>query len=594
MNLFSALWGAVTVGLFALLAMRLLRFLRDADRPNPENVTGASRLIAFAAALVFVFTPTFWSQAVVAEVYTLHAAFVAGILFTLLLWGQRRLSDDARTAERLAYGVALLFGLSLAHHRSTILLIPGALLFAAIIWRGRPRPSGRQAVTWLLCLLAPLLIYLYIPLRAPHAPYYTLPLSASEALPLYDSTLAGFVAHISGSVFSSSLAAPQRGALDLGGLVARFAGEFSLNGVLLGALGAGYLLFAGIARKSRRAWAALALTASLFVLQILFNLFYAIGDIFVFYIPAYLVWVLWIAVAMLALVDFVNWLLSAQSAELRRRATLAAAALAAVALLAFTYRAAVVYWPKTQQAGNDSARRAWDAVLAGNLPPSAVLVSNDRDEIVPLYYLQHVEGRRPDLTGLFPLIAAGEAWSNVGRVLDRALETGRPVRLVKPMPGLEVKADLSVGDGERAGGLGPSYAVQPFADDPALQPVGVSFAGALRLAGYSLQPAMLGAGERAAITLHWQPLAPLTEDWTTFVQIVNARGDKVGQSDRRPGGEYYPTSLWGVGEKLRDTHLVTLAADLGPGPHRLLVGLYVPESGSLRYLGEPQVVGEIR
>jgi hypothetical protein len=37
-----------------------------------------------------------------------------------------------------------------------------------------------------------------------------------------------------------------------------------------------------------------------------------------------------------------------------------------------------------------------------------------------------------------------------------------------------------------------------------------------------------------------------------------------------------------------------LAQELGTGPHRLLVGLYAPQGDSLRYLGEPQFVGEIR
>ncbi len=591
MNLFSAVWGAVAVGLVALLAMRLIRFLRAADLTGFRNLSGLSRLIAFGAALVFIFTPTFWSQAVVAEVYTLHAAFVAAILLALLVWGERRLNGDVRGAERLAYVVALLFGLSLAHHRSTILLIPGAALFVALVIRGNwLRPSPRQVATWLICLLAPLLLYLYIPLRAPHVSYFALPLGAGETLPLYDATLRGFLAHISGTVFSSSLVAPQRGALDLGALAARFVNELSLNGLLLGLLGLLYLVYVGIARRSRRAWAALALTASLFVIQILFNLFYAIGDIFVFYIPAYLVWVLWIALGGLAFVEFTGWLLNGLSAQARGRAAWISTALATAVLLAFAYRAAVVFWPKTQQAANDSARRAWEALLAADPPQDAVLVSNDRDEMVPLFYLTFAEGRRVDLTGLFPLISTGEAWRNVGRVLDRALETGRPVRAVKPMPGLEVKAALTPVGGVRAGGLGPLYAVEPFSPDPAMAAVGIDYANTLRLIGYSLAPEALTPAAQVAVTLHWQPLAPMSEDWTTFVQIINANGDKVGQSDHRPGGLYYPTSMWAVGEELRDQHVVQLAPELGESPYRLLVGLYVRDGDSFRYLGEPQFV----
>lgn len=597
MNQFSALWGAVAVGLVALLAMRIIRFVcaRDLtgfDRHGVAHLSGLSRLIALSAALVFTFTPTFWSQAVIAEVYTLHAAFVAAILLALLLWGERRLAGQS--AARPAYAVALLFGLSLAHHRSTLLLVPGALLFALIVLAGSgwQRPAPRQVAVWLVCLLAPLLLYLYIPLRAPHVAYYALPLGAGQTLPLYDATVAGFLAHVSGSVFSSSLVAPQRGALDLGQLAARFMDELSLNGLLLGAAGLIYLLYVGIARRSRRAWPALALTASLFIVQIVFNLFYAIGDIFVFYIPAYLIWVLWIALAGLGLVELTGWLLGGQSDLTRRRAAWLAAALTAAVLLAFAYRAAVVFWPKTQQAANDSARRAWEALLAADLPPNAVLISNDRDEMVPLFYLSFVEGRRPDLTGLFPSISTGEGWRNVGRVVDRALETNRPVRLVKPMPGLEVKAAIAPAGGVRAGGLGPPYAVQAYAPDPALTAASVDFGDTLRLTGYSLTPQTLAPAAQVAVTLHWQPLAPLDADWTTFIQIINAAGDKVGQSDHQPGGEYYPTSLWTVGETLRDQHTLALAADLGPGPYRLLVGAYRQDGQALRYLGEPQFIGE--
>ena len=37
-----------------------------------------------------------------------------------------------------------------------------------------------------------------------------------------------------------------------------------------------------------------------------------------------------------------------------------------------------------------------------------MLISNDRDEMMPLWYMQQVEGRRPDLAGVFPLLLAGD------------------------------------------------------------------------------------------------------------------------------------------------------------------------------------------
>ena len=81
-----------------------------------------------------------------------------------------------------------------------------------------------------------------------------------------------------------------------------------------------------------------------------------------------------------------------------------------------------------------------------------MLISNDRDEMMPLWYMQQVEGRRPDLAGVFPLLLTGDGWATIGQVVDRALATGRPVSLIKPMPGLEIKAQLGPSD---AAGLTP-------------------------------------------------------------------------------------------------------------------------------------------
>ncbi len=54
----------------------------------------------------------FWSQAVISEVYTLDALFVASVLLALLVWRDTRDDRDLLVA-------ALLAGLSLTHHLSS-------------------------------------------------------------------------------------------------------------------------------------------------------------------------------------------------------------------------------------------------------------------------------------------------------------------------------------------------------------------------------------------------------------------------------------------------------------------------------------------
>lgn len=56
------------------------------------------------------------------------------------------------------------------------------------------------------------------------------------------------------------------------------------------------------------------------------------------------------------------------------------------------------------------------------------------------------------------------------------------------------------------------------------------------------------------------------------MQLFDAAGERLAQDDRRPGGVFYPTGLWKVGEVLVDAH--ALGWDGGETPARLLVGMY--------------------
>ena len=233
----------------------------------------------------------------------------------------------------------------------------------------------------------------------------------------------------------------------------------------------------------------------------------------------------------------------------------------------------------------DVTAQAWDALLAQPIPQDAILITNDRDEMMPQWYLKYVEGRRADLTGLFPLIQPDPEWADVGAVTDQALRSGRPVYLIKPMDGLEVRFNLAP-EGALVRVVGPAAAAPPA------QLAGSTFGDAIRLADYDVAPDALKPGGAAEIALLWRPLTRLDADYTTFVHLINANGDKVAQSDHRPGGVYYPTSLWKPGETLIDKHTLALPVDLGPGPYTLIVGLY-DNTAEMRGIGEAQEVGVV-
>ncbi|MCB0241037.1 MAG: hypothetical protein KDH08_20925, partial [Anaerolineae bacterium] len=83
------------------------------------------------------------------------------------------------------------------------------------------------------------------------------------------------------------------------------------------------------------------------------------------------------------------------------------------------------------------------------------------------------------LAGVFPQLLPDPDWSNIGRVLDSALATGRPVYLIKPMPGLEILARLDESD---ASGLTPvlGHSVTGSPATPTDAPIGDD----VRLLGY--------------------------------------------------------------------------------------------------------------
>ena len=212
------------------------------------------------------------------------------------------------------------------------------------------------------------------------------------------------------------------------------------------------------------------------------------------------------------------------------------------------------------------------------LPDGAVLISNDRDEIMPLWYFQQIEGIRTDLIGLFPGVVDDGKWEDVGMVVDRALESGRPVYLIKGMPGLTVKYDLApVLDG--------LYQVRGLLEDvPSMCETDAVLDGKIRLSGFVRSPYSVQPGQDLSIILRWQPLTSMDRNYSSFVQLLDQAGTRVAGSDRLPGGDFYPTSLWKPGETLYDTHRFAIPDDLAPGAYTLYAGMY--EYPSMARLGD--------
>lgn len=558
MNLFSAFWAALAVALLYPTARALLR------QVFPDLPRLVRHLLGILAAATFAVTPTLWSQAIIAEVYGLHIFFVVLIFYLLLSWSEQR-----RT--RSLYLAALTFGLSLTHHSTTVLLAPAALVYVWLVDRQALR-DGRLLLKALALLVLPLLLYLYIPLRAPYTPYLRLPLSEGRDLVLYENTWSHFVYFVLGGPFGGSVDL----SVQLGERLAEAWGllrsEAGLPGVILALVGVLQLAVGRPRAGAGRRRALLALTGLTYLASVAFNLIYTIGDIFVMYIPTYLVVVLWMAMGVGTLAALVQ----------RQRVASVAVVLAFFALPVWL---ALTHFASVDQSRNTGARARWETILAEPLPPDAVLLSNDRNNMMPMWYFQYVDGQRPDLLGLFPLITPD--YPTLGHALDLALSTGRPVYLIKEMPGIEVKAQV-----EPAGtlwrvlgsttGEEPAYSGSSRLDD------------AMALVGHDRSPHSPRPGEPLEVRLYWEALRPLEREYHSFVHLLDAEGQVVAQSDRQPGGVYYPTTLWRPGERLRDDHRLVVPADAPEGVYSLLAGMYaLAGDGTLQLLGEPVTIGKL-
>jgi 4-amino-4-deoxy-L-arabinose transferase-like glycosyltransferase len=82
------------------------------------------------------------------------------------------------------------------------------------------------------------------------------------------------------------------------------------------------------------------------------------------------------------------------------------------------------------------------------------------------------------------------------------------------------------------------------------------------------------AGGSLPVRPYWQALAKPTHDYTVFVHLLDAEGKVVAQVDAPPRAGTYPTTIWDVGEIIRDDYSLKLPADLAPGPYRIELGLY--------------------
>ncbi len=533
-NLATAVFGVTAVCLLYLLGRRLTKW----------------SLAALVTAALFGLTPTFWHQAIQAEVYTLHALLVIAALTLMREIGGWRLeaklyepaaasvsdkkgglpeeSEAANTKKWHPYTwsllLALVLGLGLTNHLTTIILLPAAVLAILFAYRAGRFDDSPVSRPWsfilpIVAFLAPLLLYAYLPLRW----------AAVNGQPMgFDR----FLDWVIGGRF--------QGALQLGAwlddptryeIVGRLLSVewFTFWTLLLIGIGAAYLLL--------WQWRYGLILLVTWLGTVFYALNYYVPDLAVFMIPAQIIMALWWLCGIVAALDLVG------AKPGKRRSLLIQTIFLLAGLIPLLAMAAEQTLNNVRQIQAEDRTRWAETVLELNLAEEAAILA-DSDKFPGLYYLQQAEGYRPDLD---ILLLPDEA--SYRAELDARLASGQTVYLARFLPGLESIYHLN-----SFGPLTEVNAKPGSSLPPGIEASELTF-GHINLLGYDLSVQSPYAEGESTVTFYWQSEEPLEEVLHVYVRWTGEdfKGPALSQ---HPANNMYPTLAWSAGEIVADFHAI--------------------------------------
>lgn len=388
LNLMSGACAAFSVGLVYLLVLHTCR--SSVASTAVASISRAHLMIgkmwtclqccpvavAASVALMFAFSPVFWSQAVITEVYALNALFVAALLLVALAVSRHKVL------------LCFIFGLALGNHLTTVLLIPTLVIMAGSGQMASPMQRKRSWANIAypaLALFAGLSVYLILPLRAAADPL----VNWGQA-----STLSGFLWTISGGPYRAyAFGLPLA---DVPGRLAAWAAllieQFGWVGVTLMLLGLWDMLTGGVKHAggdrvaiadriadTRCGWG-LLLT---FILYSVYALGYRTADSYLYMIPAYLVATLWLGRGLFIVVAvFMSWV-RRQTLTLPREGTLVLMAGIALSLLPLAQLTG--HW-STADASRDHSAQQYAEEALHSVPDGAIIITASDEHTFALWY----------------------------------------------------------------------------------------------------------------------------------------------------------------------------------------------------------------
>ncbi len=552
LNLFSALCAASAVGLLYLTAVRL----------------AGSRAAALTVTVAFAISPAWWSQATIAEVYALHGLLFVSAIYCLLRWEEVRSQGSAVRGQgsgvslRLSIpdpqypiiAAALAFGLGLAHHRTIGLLLPAALVF--VFWADPALIREPRRWVWPLALgLAPLLLYLYLPLRGVAG--------VTSLDGTYIPTLAGTLDWITARGYSVFLTDNPFGVQrDAGVFIALFLQQMGPL-ILLAALMGLALAWRFSARR-----ALFLLLAT--IAQIAFGVAYKVQDVEVFFIPAFLLTALWAAWGLAPVFDSVTQQAVPLARALRlsqrwRGLTLALPMLLVAGVLLFEpVRAAVRAFPQQDRSDDWGVYDYGEDMIAHVVPDGTVV--GLLGETTLIRYFRDVLGQRPDIR-----VVPADAEAARLAAVNAALAAGTPVYLTRELPGAPQRYSLDA--------AGPLIAVSPKAL-PGPAPTGRELGMGIVLVDSRTEIRHPQGKPTVRLWLTWAARAPVSEALKISARLLDGAGNVLVADDRVPVHFAYPTTAWSPGETVQDVYDLAIPANAPPAPYGVLLILYRAADGS--------------
>ena len=371
LNTLSAVFSCIALFVFSRSVVNLFNKSDIAqDRFQPVTETAAA-WSAFVSTLLLAFSSVFWSVSLVTEVYALHGLFISLFIFLSLKAFAAGSKQGHGTATASFFWFVLLsfiLGLGFCNHMSTVLFIP-SLMYLFIAERTWQTLGVKRLLLLLVFFLCGISFYLYLPIRAAYYP------ALNWGNP---QTWETFLWHVSGKqyrvwMFSSPSVALQQ----LEYLLVLLLKSFGIVPLLLVPFGLWHLFN----RNRRMVW----FTLILLVTDILYAINYDIQDVDSYFLPVFVVFALWMASAVLF---FSNKTLY------KRKIFYYLMMCGVCSLFLFPL---FLNFKEVDQSKNRLVEQ-YSRTILQEVKQNALILSFQWDYFCsPCYYLQLVEGVRPDV-----------------------------------------------------------------------------------------------------------------------------------------------------------------------------------------------------